>query len=58
MTKDRTVSVSVADLQHLLDVVEGYLCENGPESAGKYAEPRQIEQAVNNTRAALREREE
>lgn len=58
MTKDRTVSVSIADLQPLLDVVEGYLCENGPESAGRYAEPHQMERAVKNVRAALQEREE
>ena len=58
MTKASTVTVHIADLQPILDLVEGYLCENGPESAGRYADSRQVEQAVKNVREAMQRRKE
>ena len=43
---DRTVAVHVSDLQTLVDIAEGYICENGPEAVGRYADPTQLIRAI------------
>lgn len=49
------VPMSNEDLQTLLDVAEGYAAEHGLESAGRYAEPRRVQKAIHNAKAAIKE---
>lgn len=52
---ETTGPIARTDLQTLLDVVEGYISENGFEAARRYALPIQIEKALHNARAAISE---
>ena len=50
-------TIAIADLQVLLEVVEGYTSENGIDAAGRYATPRELQQAIINAKTAIRKSE-
>ena len=50
--KDTTISV--IDLQALLDVAEGYTTENGLDAVARYAVPEEVQRAISNASAEMR----
>lgn len=48
------VLIATDDLQALLDVSDGYITEHGIEGVGRYAEPKQIHNAIRNASEVIR----
>lgn len=46
------VEIAASDLEVLLDVVNGYLTENGIESVARYADPSEVQKAISSATRA------
>ena len=49
------ITISTTDLRALLDVTEGYTSEHGLDSVNRYAAPVEVERAIINASAKMRE---
>ena len=46
-------TLTTIDLRILLDVVEGYISENGLKAVNRYAAPKDVLRAISNSKAAI-----
>ena len=53
--KLKDITIRSNDLQVLMEVAQGYTSENGLDSVSRYAVPEDVDRAIVNAKAAIRD---